>query len=286
MEGRKHMSGLTWVPWQDGDTGLFHAARTEGGRTKVFVFGNLGFQDRADCVAYIAQADPDELNRLATREINYSAGPGRVLTRDIIAEAERDDGPPDDPRFEWVETTTFAGETRWTRGRCHHLTPAPVDLITGELVAWWCPDCGEQFPANRWPCPEHLWLPLPEVSHMPGLKPGLLTPGSDWYERWVYGNAAPDTVDVHADPDLTGFDDAFRKSMADGRHVILSDGMRVTFVGPRKPVAVRAATKVADVTGSAWAAAKAHAALILWLVTCVVMGFLIPNIIYFIAGVF
>ena len=33
-------------------------------------------------------------------------------------------------------------------GRCPHLAAVPVELlITGERVAWLCPDCGSQLPA-------------------------------------------------------------------------------------------------------------------------------------------
>lgn len=193
----------SWVPWQDGKTGLFHAARTEGGRDKVFVFDNIGFEDRADCVAYIAQADPEELGRLATREVTYR--PRRVHTSDAIEEHRRkrkrmQNGKPDDPRFEWVQIQTFSDpKPRWIKGPCNHLTPAPVDLRTGELVAWWCPDCGEQFERDRWPVPEHLWVPLPEVRRVPGThlsrevfddryadRLTVLHPNG--YERWAYGS--------------------------------------------------------------------------------------------------
>lgn len=106
-------------------------------------------------------------------------------------EAERPAGMPDDPRFDWVEVTNFAGETTWIKGRCHHLGPAPVDLRTGQLVAWWCPDCGEQFEWDRWPVPSGLWVPLPEVdrSKIKGVEimvPGLdMTTAEQFKERYA-----------------------------------------------------------------------------------------------------
>ena len=38
-------------------------------------------------------------------------------------------------------------------GSCAHAGAVPVDLLlTGEIVAWLCPDCGRQLPAG-WACP-------------------------------------------------------------------------------------------------------------------------------------
>jgi hypothetical protein len=57
-------------------------------------------------------------------------------------------GMPDDPRFEWIEVSTFGGPDLWLRGPCNHLNPIPVHAQpTGELVALLCPDCDAQLPA-------------------------------------------------------------------------------------------------------------------------------------------
>jgi hypothetical protein len=34
-------------------------------------------------------------------------------------------------------------------GPCAHPDAVPVDLLTGEIVAWLCPDCGRRLQA-RW----------------------------------------------------------------------------------------------------------------------------------------
>lgn len=53
---------------------------------------------------------------------------------------------PDDPRFEWVDISTYGQPDEWIRGRCLHLTPIPVHAHpTGELVARLCPDCDQQL---------------------------------------------------------------------------------------------------------------------------------------------
>lgn len=50
-----------------------------------------------------------------------------------------------DDRFEWVEVRNLAGEVvHRFKSACNHLTPEPV-ISAGELVAWLCPDCDEQF---------------------------------------------------------------------------------------------------------------------------------------------
>lgn len=154
-----------WVPWLDRDRHTWHASKwwTDDDGPRL-VFFNIGFEAYKECKAYIDQADPAELTRLS--KIMPAPTSLAKETDDPFygGEPDRDDGPPDDDRFEWVEDQ-FLGEAqpRWIKSRCNHLTPAPVDLRTGELVAWWCPDCGEQFDRDRWPCPDDMWVPLPEV---------------------------------------------------------------------------------------------------------------------------
>lgn len=103
------------------------------------------------------------------------------------------DSPPDDPRFEWIKIQNFADPVgHWIKGACNHLTPAPVDLRTCQLVAWWCPDCGEQFEADRWPVPDDLWVPLPEIKR-PVVK-------ANGFEKWIGADARPSTSDLEILP--------------------------------------------------------------------------------------
>lgn len=54
-----------------------------------------------------------------------------------------------DPRWEWVDTPTVGDPYSVTKGRCLHLTPEPVHAQpTDELVAYLCPDCDAQLPAE------------------------------------------------------------------------------------------------------------------------------------------
>lgn len=56
---------------------------------------------------------------------------------------------PNDPRFEWVETLTPDGRSEFIRGACNHLEPVEVrSTVDGELLAYLCPDCDTQLPAN------------------------------------------------------------------------------------------------------------------------------------------
>lgn len=119
--------------------------------------------------------------------------------------------PPDDPRWDWINVGTLAEPYVWAKGQCHHLTPAPVDLKTGQLVAWWCPDCGRQFDAERWPVPDGMWLPLPEV------------------DRSEVAPVSFDLVDTYADPRLIGDElAAIDRAHATGATVTLPDGWSYT----------------------------------------------------------
>ncbi len=56
-----------------------------------------------------------------------------------------------DPRWEWVELTTFGGDQFWIKGACNHLEVVPVhtkDLLgaDGEVVAHLCRTCDTQLP--------------------------------------------------------------------------------------------------------------------------------------------
>lgn len=63
-------------------------------------------------------------------------------------QAARDTGPPADPRWEWINVTTYGGKPEYVKGACRHLTPAEVrSTVTGELLAHLCPDCDAQLPA-------------------------------------------------------------------------------------------------------------------------------------------
>jgi hypothetical protein len=57
---------------------------------------------------------------------------------------------PDDPRFEWIEIPTMGGPSEWIRGACRHHEPVEVrSVVDGELLAYLCPDCDTQLPANQ-----------------------------------------------------------------------------------------------------------------------------------------
>lgn len=99
-----------------------------------------------------------------------------------------EDTPPDDDRWEWVNTATMsdAGPV-WTKGACRHKTPEPVDAYpTGELVAWLCVDCGGTFEPDRWPVPEGMWRRIPALFDQHDDRP------------------EPDFVDTHTDMGLVG----------------------------------------------------------------------------------
>lgn len=54
-----------------------------------------------------------------------------------------------DPRWEWIDVSTWDMPDQWMKGECLHLTPVPVHAQpTGELVAHLCPDCDTQLPAE------------------------------------------------------------------------------------------------------------------------------------------
>lgn len=126
---------------------------------------------RRRCAVCTAPDDPDRPWISAEYKASLAGARSMSKIEKIMDQAEREarnDGPPDDDRFDWVELRTF-GEARstWVKGACYHRTPAPVDLRTGQLVAWWCGDCGQQFEWDRWPVPDHLWVPLPEITRPP-----------------------------------------------------------------------------------------------------------------------
>ena len=103
----------------------------------------------------------------------------------ILMEAQND-GPPDDDRWDWVETT-FGGQPEWTKGQCNHLTPEPVDSYpSGELVRWLCVDCGQTFEPDRWPVPDGMWVRIPD--------PVLNS------HRLKIGHKAPDVIVAHKAP--------------------------------------------------------------------------------------
>lgn len=53
-----------------------------------------------------------------------------------------------DPRWEWINITTFGGAPEYLRGACRHLTPVEVrSVVDGRLLAHLCPDCDAQLPA-------------------------------------------------------------------------------------------------------------------------------------------
>lgn len=58
--------------------------------------------------------------------------------------------PSLDPRWEWINVSTFGSGPEYVKGACRHLTPAEVrSTITDELLAHLCPDCDAQLPAEE-----------------------------------------------------------------------------------------------------------------------------------------
>lgn len=165
---------------------------------------------RRRCAVCTAPDHPDRPQTFSEYKISLAgaramAAHGQTSTESeiekIMDQAKRearDDGPPDDDRFDWVETRSFAdARSTWTRGACYHRTPTPVDLRTGQLVAWWCKDCGQQFEWDHWPVPSHLWVPLPEVdrSRIKGVE--VVVPSGfeqKFREAMNLGGATPVTV--------------------------------------------------------------------------------------------
>jgi hypothetical protein len=131
------------------------------------------------------------------RRVEEAHEAGRPYTGDPYD----DQFAPRDPRFEWVNTQTM-GEAAptWLKAGCRHLTPAPVDLRTTELVAWWCPDCGRQFDRDRWPVPDGMWVPLPDVIRpVSGLAHEvtvLPSNGFEQCEKWVGADALIDRAHI------------------------------------------------------------------------------------------
>lgn len=71
---------------------------------------------------------------------------------DLQADAHALVGPTLDPRWEWINVTTYGGGPEYVKGACRHLTPVEVrSTVTGELLAHLCPDCDAQLPAAERP---------------------------------------------------------------------------------------------------------------------------------------
>lgn len=52
-----------------------------------------------------------------------------------------------------ITTAQLAANRSALACRRAHAAAVPVDDLTGELVAWLCPDCDQQFPADWKPAP-------------------------------------------------------------------------------------------------------------------------------------
>jgi hypothetical protein len=121
-----------------------------------------------------------------------------------------------------------------------------VDLRTRQLVAWWCPDCGQQFEWDRWPVPEDLWVPLPEVKR-----------GKDF-------------VDTYANPGLIG-------SYSKGLYSQILPGKFMISEGPDKSLPVRLGTGAwkavkTVVGGMAPACVMVTTAYVIWLIIVIISG--------------
>jgi hypothetical protein len=83
---------------------------------------------------------------------NVTAPPWGHKPPSVDDPKERDvSAAPEDPRWEWIETSTLDQPDQWTRGRCNHLNAVPVQqdaALGGETVAHLCIDCDTQLPAD------------------------------------------------------------------------------------------------------------------------------------------
>ena len=233
------IKGGYWFPYLHpdrqarGDAPWFPAFRNPDGTVGETLA--LGFEKAGDVMAYLRrsglaawagvgprpyedQRDRPDLSRPETVALPDPFSMDEDPFDELMAD-DRPDGMPDDPRFEWVEISTFSGHRQWTKGRCNHLTPAPVDLRTGQLVAWWCPDCGDQFEWDRWPVPDHLWVPLPEVNRSKVTGVEMLVPG----------------VDV---PEMSEFKKRYREIKANENPAVLPGGYVIEYRKPRPNVLI------------------------------------------------
>lgn len=129
----------------------------------------------------------------------------------------RKGGPPEDPRWDWVNVSTMSRPDQWIRGECRHLAPDPVLVkdpvdVTGEtliLVAWYCPDCDGQFEPDRF---------SPDTDPFGDDDPPAWSrwdsaPEPNGFERWAY---APRTVDHPA-----GLEETVRLALGKDPHAHL-----------------------------------------------------------------
>lgn len=58
-----------------------------------------------------------------------------------------------DPRWEWTLVQRLGMPDEWIRVRCLHTEVAPVESVTGDVVAQLCLTCDIQLPAPTWPAP-------------------------------------------------------------------------------------------------------------------------------------
>lgn len=54
-----------------------------------------------------------------------------------------------DPRWEWIEVSTWANPDQWRKGRCLHTQVEPVEDLSGGVVARLCLTCDRQFDLER-----------------------------------------------------------------------------------------------------------------------------------------
>lgn len=47
-----------------------------------------------------------------------------------------------DPRWEWVDVTTFDGKPTWIKGRCNHLLSERTSVLDGDSILDRCVTCG------------------------------------------------------------------------------------------------------------------------------------------------
>jgi hypothetical protein len=217
------MADDTWYPAQgNGDLdGLWYPACTNG--EKIF----MGFESAGACMRYMTRSGLAPTGVHMSKHKAKADGPPVALAVDafkvnpwpVVPLSDLVENPadlPPDNRSEWIDTRTVSDiGPVWTRGRCYHNGRMPVDSYpSGELVAWWCADCGEQFDADRWPVPDGM--------HIPTALPDIIRP------PWPGEYPKIGFVDQYADPSIIGTDPGFMMDTADS-FLKIWNGLKATF---------------------------------------------------------
>jgi hypothetical protein len=134
----------------------------------------------------------DELGRLKARR-KKQAGAVSRLEREVTALRNRGGPQASLEALEavlWRSRVTLSQLSAWTDAAepkpasCTHAGAVPVELSTGELAAWLCPDCDQQLPPE-WPPHQQRYEEisrLPQVPEDP-FRRGLLAAIALLYKR-------------------------------------------------------------------------------------------------------